>query len=100
MNPQKGSSVNENSVIATNKRNLWTRALFMVLMAFVFQLCGTLLFIVAILQLAISLVSDGPNQRLRSFGRSLGHYLQQIALFLTFGSEDIPFPFNDWPSGD
>lgn len=92
--------MNENSIAATNKRNLWIRALFMVLMAFVFQLCGTLLFIVAILQLAISLVNDGPNQRLLAFGRGLGCYLQQITLFLTFASDDVPFPFSDWPSGE
>ena len=92
--------MNENSVVATNKRNLWIRALFMVLMAFAFQLCGTLLFIVAVLQLIMSLLNDVPNQRLLAFGRGLGRYLQQITLFLTFASEDVPFPFSDWPSGE
>ena len=90
--------MNENSVVAANKRNLWLRALFMVLMAFAFQLCGTLLFIVAVLQLIMSLLNDTPNQRLLAFGRSLGRYLQQITWFLTFASEDVPFPFSDWPA--
>lgn len=90
--------MDENSVIAANKRNLWIRALFMVLMVFAFQICGTLLFIVAVLQLIISLLNDVPNGRLLAFGRGLGRYLQQITFFLTFASEDVPFPFNDWPS--
>lgn len=92
--------MNENSLIAANKRNMWLRVLFMVLMALVFHLCGTLLFIVAILQLVVTLLNGTPNGRLLSFGRSLGRYLQQIAFFLTFASEDIPFPFNDWPAAD
>lgn len=92
--------MNENYVVVTNKRNIWLRVLFMVLMALVFQLCGTLLFIVAVLQVLISLLNGAPNGRLLSFGRSLGRYLMQIAFFLTFASEDIPFPFNDWPAGD
>jgi len=32
-----------------------------------------------------------------SFGRSLALYLQQIANFLTFTTEEVPFPFKDWP---
>lgn len=45
------------------------------------------------------MLTFAPNARLVSFGRSLGRYLQQIAYFLTFASEDTPFPFSDWPSG-
>lgn len=72
----------------------------MVLMAFAYHLSGTLLFIVAVLQFAVTLLSKTPNARLLSFGRSLGRYIQQIVYFLTFASEEIPFPFNDWPSGE
>jgi len=38
------------------------------------------------------------NERLVLFGRSLGRYLQQIAEFEIFATEEMPFPFNDWPS--
>lgn len=87
-------------IITTHKRSIWIRGLFMVLMALVYQLSGTLLFIIAILQFIFALISTAPNARLLALGRSLGRYLQQIARFLTFVSEDMPFPFNDWPSGD
>jgi hypothetical protein len=30
----------------------------------------------------------------------MGRYLKQIVNFLTFSTEEIPFPFNDWPTGD
>ena len=89
--------MNQQSVITTNKRNIWLRALFMVLMAMIYQLCGTLLFIIAVIQFVIALVDDAPNPRLAEFGRSLGLYIRQIANYLVFASEEVPFPFSDWP---
>jgi len=82
------------------KRNIWVRGLVMLLMGLAYQVMGTVVFIVTVIQFVIRLLSDAPNARLLSFGRSLGRYLQQIVNFLTFASEEIPFPFNDWPSGD
>lgn len=94
--------MSQDPVITTeNKRNnIWVRGLFMLLMVFAYQVSGTLVFIVTIIQFVMMLLNETPNARLLSFGRSLGSYLQQIVNFLTFASEDVPFPFNDWPSGD
>jgi hypothetical protein len=52
---------------------------------------------VAILQLVLAVATDGSNDRLRAFGRSLGLYLRQIADFESFATEELPFPFSDWP---
>ena len=93
--------MNEDSDKATNKRNIWIRGLFMLLMAFAFNVSGTVLCIVTVIQFVMALLSDTPNPRLVSFGRSLGRYLQHIADFLTFATEEMPFPFTDWPpAGD
>lgn len=72
----------------------------MLLMAFAFQISGTVMFVVTIIQFVLMLLNDTPNARLVLFGRSLGRYLLQISNFLTFASEEKPFPFSDWPSGD
>ena len=82
------------------ERNPWVRGLFMVLVMVAIHLCGTVLFIVTVIQFILMQLSDVPNARLTSFGRSLGRYLQQGANFLTYGTEEMPFPFSDWPSGD
>ncbi|MDH4233963.1 MAG: DUF4389 domain-containing protein [Gallionella sp.] len=89
-----------NSETPANKRNIWVRGLFMLLMAFAFQVSGTVLCIVTVIQFVMTFLNDTPNTRLVSFGRSMGRYLQQIVNFLTFASEEMPFPFNDWPTGD
>lgn len=80
------------------QRKLWVRALLMLLLAVAFQLAIWLLGAVAVLQLILVAVSDGPNGRLRSFGGSVGRYLMQIADFVTFRTEELPFPFSDWPA--
>ena len=82
------------------KYNIWLRGLVMLLMGLAYQVMGTVVLIVTIIQFVIRLLSGAPNARLLSFGRSLGRYLQQIVAYLTFASEEIPFPFNDWPSGE
>lgn len=86
------------SIASERPRNLGVRALLMLLMALAFQLTAWVLACVAVLQLVLSVFADAGNDRLRSFGRSLGLYLAQIADFESFASEDAPFPFGDWPS--
>ncbi len=90
----------ENSVIPSNKRNIWMRGLFMLLMAVAFHVCMTVLGIVAVIQFVLVLLNDAPNARLISFGRSMGNYLRQIVNFLTFATEEIPFPFSEWPQSE
>ena len=82
---------------ATSQRNIWMRGLLMVVMALAFQLASTLLGMLAVVQFVLTLVSEKPNARLSTFGRCLGHYLRQIAEFVSFATEDVPFPFSDWP---
>ncbi len=83
-----------------DRRSIWMRGLLMILMAFAFHLAATLLGLIALVQFVVALVNNAPNQRLSSFGSALGRYLRQIANFLSFASEEPPFPFNDWPPAD
>ena len=92
--------MNENSATPADRRNIWIRGLFMLLMALILHVAGTVLFIIALIQFLMTLLNGTPNQRLVSFGRGLARYFQQIVNFVTFATEEIPFPFNDWPAGD
>ena len=82
------------------KRSLWVRVLFMLLMGLAFHIAITVIGALALVQLLLALVSDGPNERLQHFGRGLGRYLRQITDFVCFATEEVPFPFSDWPSDD
>ena len=83
---------------AVQPRPWWLRALFMLVMCVAFHVAAWLLLVGAIVQLVLAAASDGPNERLASFGRALGRYLAQIAGFVSFASEEVPFPFSDWPA--
>jgi len=88
----------DNALIITPKpRKLWVRALLMLLMCAAFQLAAWILVLTAGVQLVFAIVSDAPNRRLQRFGHGLGLYLTQIASFVTFATETLPFPFSDWP---
>jgi hypothetical protein len=92
--------MNTNSDVPKNKRNIWVRGLYMLLMAFAFQVSGTVMYIVTVIQFVMMLLTGTPNARLVSFGRSLGRYFQTIVNFLTFATEEMPFPLSDWPASD
>jgi len=82
-----------------DKGSIWLRGLLMILMAIAFHISGTLLAVGAIVQFVLALLSNTPNARLIAFGQSLGLYLSQIADFVSFATEEAPFPFSAWPSG-
>lgn len=86
------------SVSAAPPRRWWVRALLMILMAVAFQLTASVLVVVAIVQLILTVATGDSNEPLRTFGRGLGRYLAQIAMFESFGRDEPPFPFSDWPA--
>lgn len=77
----------------------WLRGLYMLLFAVIYWVAETVLAAVAIIQFIFLLIAHGPNERLRDFGDDLSVYFYQIVSFLTFNTEDKPFPFEPWPSG-
>ena len=91
--------MSDNDFAPANKHNTLMRGLYMLLMAVVFHVTVSVMFVIAVVQLILALLGGAPNARLSVFGRNLGIYLRQIADFLTFAAEELPFPFSDWPSG-
>lgn len=68
----------------------------MLLLGAAFQLAAWVLLMLAV-ALLLAAATGAPNVRLQHFGRSLGRYLAQIADFESFSSEELPFPFSEWP---
>ncbi|MGH8512285.1 MAG: DUF4389 domain-containing protein [Gammaproteobacteria bacterium] len=38
------------------------------------------------------------NPRLVDFGQRLSTYIYQLLVYVTFKSDDKPYPFSDWPA--
>lgn len=77
----------------------WVRGLYMLLFAVIYWVAETVLAAVAIIQFIFLLIAHGPNERLQEFGDDLSVYFYQIIQFLTFNTEEKPFPFKPWPYG-
>lgn len=77
---------------------IWRRALWMLIMALAWHVASTVMFFMAVLQWLLILLNREPNPRLKAWGRSLGLYQSSISLYLSFNTEEIPFPFSDWPT--
>ena len=76
---------------------IWRRGLYMLLFAFLLGVAKFVLFTMVLLQFLLVLLAGSPNAQLLVFGQSLSTYIYQVMLFLTFNSEDHPYPFSDWP---
>lgn len=75
----------------------WLRILYMVIFAVVSWALGIVLTVLIVLQALFSLVTGKDNENLRQLGGSLSKYYYQILLFLTYKSEEKPFPFAPFP---
>jgi hypothetical protein len=75
----------------------WLRFVFMVLFAVVAGVASYVVAVLIIIQFLFALVTGTGEERLKAFGGSLSKYLFQILQYLTYNSEEKPYPFNDWP---
>lgn len=77
--------------------NTWIRLAYMVLFALLVMAARLLVSIVVIVQFALVLIFGRDNENLRNLGQGLGKWVYQAIMFLTFNSDDKPFPFDEWP---
>ena len=74
----------------------WLRLLYMLLFAVAFNLAELLIAAIAIFQFFKVLFTKEPNEKLKSFGGDLAIYIGDVAKFLTFQTDKMPYPVSDW----
>ncbi len=77
----------------------WKRGLFMVVFAIISGVAKLIVTLVAVFQFVTVLFKGQVNESVIPFGQNLSTYIYQITLFLTFNTDDMPFPFMDFPDG-
>jgi hypothetical protein len=75
----------------------WGRLLYLVLFALILNITQGIVFITALVQFIFHLFTNRHNARLAGFGASAGLYMAEVATFLTYQTNRLPFPFTDWP---
>ncbi len=79
------------------RRSIWLRLVFMIVMGVAYSVAEFVTLVVVVFQFLTSLFTGKPNDRLNRFGRNLARYFQQITVYMTFATEEKPFPFAPWP---
>ncbi|MCZ6487312.1 MAG: DUF4389 domain-containing protein [Gammaproteobacteria bacterium] len=82
------------------KQSTWMRGLYMLLFTIFYTLAEILLFTIVVFQFVLKLLSGDTNDRLRKLGQQISTYIYQILQFMSFNSEQHPYPFGGWPKGE
>ena len=80
--------------------DIWSRALYMILFAFIYSISKFIVIIVVVFQFFTILFTGSANEPLLKFGNSLAIYIREMLDFQTFNTEQHPFPFSPWPDED
>jgi hypothetical protein len=75
----------------------WQRGFVMLLLTTVSCLVILVLSGIVFYQFISVLLSGKLNMILLRLGKKLTGYMQQILLYLTYNSDERPFPFANWP---
>ncbi len=81
------------------KRSTWIRVAYMILFAVVFYIVALVIALVAVVQFLSRLFTGNVNQQLQSLGQSIGAYVNEITVFMTYHTDDKPYPFGPPPKG-
>ncbi|MGI9294273.1 MAG: DUF4389 domain-containing protein [Pseudomonadales bacterium] len=90
---------NEQNDYTLDEPSIWKRALYMLLFAIIYSVSEFVIYVVVLFQLFAVVITGQSNEQLLAFGQSLSTYVYQIMRFLTFNSEQHPFPIGPWPKG-
>ncbi len=89
----------DNKVALTNS-NTWVRLLYMLLFTLLLAAGRLVIALVVLVQFLLVLVTGSDNEHLRNLGQGLAKWVYQTLMFLTFNTEEKPFPFDEWPVVD
>ncbi len=78
--------------------NTWIRGAYMLLFGLLLVAARLIISIVVVVQFLFVLFTGSDNDNLRNLGQGLGKWVYQTLMFLTFNSQEKPFPFDEWPA--
>lgn len=90
--------INEETKQNLKNTNFWVRLLFMLLFSLVLYVAGLVLAITIFFQIIVNLITSESNVRIKTFSHNLNIYIHELLQYLTYNTEEKPYPFKDWPS--
>ncbi len=88
--------------IKDNVKNqaVWLRGLFILIFGVILYFAFILVWLLVVFQFVSKVVTGNLNRQLADFSSGLLRYISQILGYITFQSDERPFPFNPWPEAD
>ncbi|MFM1897277.1 MAG: hypothetical protein RLZZ385_2351 [Pseudomonadota bacterium] len=75
----------------------WLRILFMLGFCVILYVVGVVIMVLTATQVLFAIFSGSDNGNLRRLGKALTDYVTQLLRFITYNSEERPFPFAPFP---
>lgn len=92
------TGLDENEIKKNVKdRDTWLRFVYLVVFGVAFYLSVLLTFAASIFQFLAKLFGGASFESVARFGDSLATYQAQVTRYLTFSSDEKPFPFAPFP---
>ena len=76
----------------------WLRLLFILLFAAIYSVAEMVLAAVVLFQFLCVLFTGKRNDKVLSLGAQISTFAYQVFRYLTYNSDERPFPFADWPT--
>ena len=78
-------------------KDTWVRGLFIVVFGVIFYALYLLLWLLIVFQFLTKVFTGELNQNLMEFSQALTRFAQQVLHYMTFQTEERPWPFSPWP---
>ncbi len=78
----------------------WLRGLFILVFGVIFYFLYGLIWLLVIFQFITKVLTGELNNNLSQFSTKMTSYAMQILHYITFQSEERPFPFSPFPEGN
>ena len=77
-------------------KSTWIRLIHMIVLIVAFNIALLIIGVVVVFQFLSKLLTGNANENLKASGAQIGLYLCCIVRFITFETEDMPYPFAPW----
>ena len=81
-------------------RDTWVRGLFIIVFGIIFYGLYLLIWVLVVFQFLTKVFTGALNQNLMDFSASLTRFAEQVLRYMTFQTEERPWPFSPWPGGN
>ncbi|MDN3640672.1 DUF4389 domain-containing protein [Simiduia curdlanivorans] len=88
------STISQEQVIEnlSNKRN-WVRLVYMLIYGLALHIAGIIMWLLCTVQFVITMIFGQDNENLRKMAASISDYIHEALAFVSYNSEEKPFPF-------